>query len=83
MRQSGFYTYFYAFNFDPHFDEQYEPENWKIAVNNENFRKSIFHALDKISRALPYEPDYPETILFDTITPARLRFPARARITPI
>ena len=69
VRQSGFYTYFYAFNFDPHFDEQYEPENWKIAVNNENFRKSIFHALDKISAALPYEPDYPETILFDTITP--------------
>ena len=69
VRQSGFYSYFYAFNFDPHFDEQYEPENWKIAVNNENFRKSIFHALDKISAALPYEPDYPETILFDTITP--------------
>ena len=42
VRQSGFYTYFWAFNFDPQFDAEFEPENWKIAVNNENFRKSLY-----------------------------------------
>ena len=69
IRQSGFYSYSYQFNFNPQFDAQYQPENWMIAVNNENFRKSIFHALDKVSAAMPYDPDYPESLLYDTITP--------------
>ena len=34
------FSYFYCFNFDPEFDAEYEPDNWKIAVNNENFRKA-------------------------------------------
>ncbi len=69
VRQSGFYTYFYAFNFDPQFDAAYEPENWKIAVNNENFRQSIFAGLDRVKAKLVMEPDNPESILFNTITP--------------
>ncbi len=69
VRQSGFYTYFYAFNFDPQFDAAYEPENWKIAVNNENFRQSIFAGLDRVKSKLVMEPDNPESILFNTITP--------------
>lgn len=66
---TGYYTYFYAFNFDPHFDEQYEPENWKIVVNNLNFRKSIFHALDRKAAMLTSEPYDPERRIHNTITP--------------
>ncbi|MBR4038682.1 MAG: peptide ABC transporter substrate-binding protein [Clostridia bacterium] len=69
IRQSGFYTYFYAFNFDPQFDAAYEPENWKIAVNNENFRKSIYAGLDRVKAMLITDPDNPEAIMFNTVTP--------------
>ena len=69
VRQSGFYTYFYAFNFDPQFDAEYEPENWKIAVNNENFRQSIYAGLDRVKAMLITEPDNPESIMFNTVTP--------------
>ncbi len=69
VRQSGFYTYFWAFNFDPNFDAAYEPENWKIAVNNENFRQSIYWGLDRVKSKLVMEPDNPESLLFNTVTP--------------
>ena len=69
VRQSGFYTYFWAFNFDPQFEAEYEPENWKIAVNNENFRQSIYYGLDRVKSKLVMEPDNPESILFNTVTP--------------
>ena len=69
VRQSGFYTYFYAFNFDPQFDAAYEPENWKIAVNNANFRKSIYYGLDRVKAMLITDPDNPEAIMFNTVTP--------------
>jgi oligopeptide transport system substrate-binding protein len=66
---TSFYTYFYAFNFNPKFDAQYEPENWKIAVNNLNFRESIFHALDRKKAMYTAEPYEPERRLANTITP--------------
>ncbi|MBQ2990030.1 MAG: peptide ABC transporter substrate-binding protein [Clostridia bacterium] len=69
VRQSGFYTYFYAFNFDPQFDAVYEPENWKIAVNNENFRKSLYAGLDRVKAMIVTDPDNPEAIMFNTVTP--------------
>jgi len=69
VRQSGFYTYFYAFNFDPQFDAEYEPENWKIVVNNENFRQSIYAGLDRVKAMLITEPDNPESIMFNSVTP--------------
>ena len=69
VRQSGFYTYFWAFNFDPQFEAEYEPENWKIAVNNENFRQSIFWGLDRVKSKLVMDPDNPEALLFNTVTP--------------
>ncbi|MGN1021417.1 MAG: peptide ABC transporter substrate-binding protein [Aristaeellaceae bacterium] len=69
VRQSGFYTYFWAFNFDPNFDDAYEPENWKIAVNNENFRQSIYWGLDRVKSKLVMDPDNPEALLFNTVTP--------------
>ena len=69
VRQSGFYTYFYAFNFDPNFDAAYEPENWKLAVNNENFRLSIAAGLDRVKAMLVTDPDNPEALMFNTVTP--------------
>lgn len=67
--RTGFYTYFYAFNFDPQFPAEYEPENWKKAVNNLNFRKSLFHALDRKAAMLTAEPYDPEKRISNTITP--------------
>ncbi|NLY86089.1 MAG: peptide ABC transporter substrate-binding protein [Tissierellia bacterium] len=67
--RTSFYSYFYALNFDPKFDEEYEPENWKIAVNNRNFRKSLFHALDRVAAMTTAEPYNPEQRLSNTITP--------------
>lgn len=69
VRQSNFYSYFWAFNFDPNFDDAYEPDNWKIAVNNENFRQSIYYGLDRVKSKLVIEPDNPEALLYYTITP--------------
>lgn len=67
--RTSFYTYFYALNFDPQFDEEYEPGNWKKAVNNKNFRKSIFHGLDRVAAMLTAEPYNPEQKISNTITP--------------
>ncbi len=39
-------SYWMAFNFDPNFDEKFDPATWKIAVNNENFRKSFFYGFN-------------------------------------
>ncbi|MBU3191734.1 peptide ABC transporter substrate-binding protein [Clostridium bowmanii] len=64
-----FYSYFYAFNFQPKFDAKYEPKNWKLAVNNSNFRKSLFSALDKKAAMMTAEPYEPERRLSNTITP--------------
>ncbi|NLA53211.1 MAG: peptide ABC transporter substrate-binding protein, partial [Clostridiales bacterium] len=69
VRQSSFYCYFYALNFNPLFDAAYEPENWKIAVNNENFRLAIYHGLDRVKAMLPTEPDNPESLVFNSVTP--------------
>jgi oligopeptide transport system substrate-binding protein len=63
------YSYFFSFNFDPQFDAQYEPENWKIAVNNENFRKSIFHGINRLGATMISDPNNAETLLQNTITP--------------
>ncbi|WDV45008.1 peptide ABC transporter substrate-binding protein [Clostridiaceae bacterium M8S5] len=65
----SFYTYFYALNFDPNFDAQYEPENWRKAVNNKNFRKAFFHGLDRIAAMTTAEPYSPENKINNTVTP--------------
>ncbi len=67
--RTSFFSYFYAFNFDPKFDKEYEPENWKKAVNNINFRKSIFHALDRTKAMLTAEPYEPSRRIINTVTP--------------
>ncbi len=67
--ETSSYTYFYAFNFNPVFDAQYEPDNWKVVVNNKNFRESIFHALDRRAAMITAEPYAPERRLQNTVTP--------------
>jgi len=69
-RPTSFYSYFYAFNFDPQFDAAYEPENWKKAAVNENFRKSIYYGLDRIKARAVADGDNAESLLFNSITPA-------------
>ena len=64
------FSYFYMFNFDPEFDKEYEPENWKIAVNNEDFRKSLMYALDRVKALTVKDPYHPEALLNNTVTPA-------------
>ncbi|MTI94324.1 MAG: peptide ABC transporter substrate-binding protein [Firmicutes bacterium] len=65
----GFYSVFYAFNFDPQYDERFGPENWRKAVNNVHFRKSIFHALDRTAAMMTSDPYHPENKIHNTITP--------------
>jgi oligopeptide transport system substrate-binding protein len=65
----GTYTYFYTFNFKPQFDEDYEPENWKIAVNNGNFRKSIMSAFNRVAAMATQDPYNPEYRIINSITP--------------
>lgn len=64
-----YYSYFYAFNFDPLFSEEYEPDNWRVAVNNLSFRKAIFHGLDRKAAMITAEPYNPENRIHNTITP--------------
>ena len=69
-RVTGDYSYFFGFNFEPTFDAEYEPENWVIAVNNENFRKAVFHGIDRDSYlAAKYPGNDPEIHKINTITP--------------
>ncbi len=65
----GSYTYFYSFNFEPKFDAEYQPENWKIAVNNSNFRKSIMSGFNRIATMTTEDPINPEYRIINTITP--------------
>jgi len=70
------YSYFYCFNFNPQFDTQYEPDNWKKAVNNENFRKSLFAGLNKTKEVAVLEPAAPDDFVINSITPANFTFNA-------
>ena len=63
------YMYYYGFNYDPQFDAQYEPENWRLAVNNENFRQSLFWGLNRYKGLLAQDPYNPQMQQTNTITP--------------
>ncbi len=63
------YSYFYVFNFEPRFDASLEPDNWTLAVNNENFRQSIMAALDRVNGLSVQDPQSPESLVNNTITP--------------
>ena len=64
------FSYFFCFTFEPRFDDSLEPDNWLLAVNNENFRQSIRYGLDRINALTVVEPEDPESLLNRTITPA-------------
>lgn len=70
LQKSPTYPYpdFLIFNFDPQFAEEYEPDNWREAVNNVNFRKSIFNGFDREAAILTSEPLDPKGALINTIT---------------
>lgn len=61
-------SYFMGLNFEPNYDAEYRPEDWKTAVNNENFRKSLFHGMDRRAAILTVEPYDPESKLLNTFT---------------
>ena len=63
------YSYYYCFNFNPTYDEEYEPEKWLVAVNNANFRHSIMSAMDRTYGMRAEEPDDPDALLLNTVTP--------------
>lgn len=69
-RSNTAYSYWYLFNFDPHFDAEYEPENWKLAVNNENFRLSVYSALNRMAVLSAQDAMDPASLASNTITPA-------------
>lgn len=70
------YSYFYCFNFDPQFGEEYEPDNWRKAVNNENFRKAMYHGLDQVKAIAVTEPNAPADYALSSITPDQFTFNA-------
>ncbi len=63
------YSWWYLFNFDPNFDEEYEPDNWNLAVNNENFRLAVYRALNRIPALACHDPIDPMGFMNNTITP--------------
>lgn len=68
-RPTSFYSYFFAFNFNPQFAAEYEPENWAKAAVNENFRKSFYYGLDRLKVKKALDADNAEALLFNSITP--------------
>ena len=69
-RVTADYSYFFGFNFEPKFDAEYEPENWRLAVNNENFRKAVFHGINRDEYlAAKYPGDDPSIHKINTVTP--------------
>ncbi len=68
-RSDTSYAYWYLFNFDPQFDAQYEPENWKLAVNNENFRKAVVASFNRMPALATNDRVDPTSMKNNTITP--------------
>jgi oligopeptide transport system substrate-binding protein len=62
-------SYWMLFNFWPNFPEQYDRENWLIAANNINFRKSIYYAFDRLAAVSTSDPYNPESFIMRTVTP--------------
>lgn len=68
-RSDTSYSYWYLFNFDPKFDAEYEPDNWNLAVNNENFRQSIVHAFNRVPALATNDSYDPMSLMSNTVTP--------------
>ena len=63
------YTYYYGFCYTPAFDEEYEPDNWVKAIDNENFRQSLYWGIDRVKAGKAIMPFNTENFLVTTITP--------------
>lgn len=68
-RPSGAYSYFYSFNFNPQYEQEYGPENWRKAVNNTNFRHAMMSGFDRLYSMYALDPDSPESVIQHSITP--------------
>ncbi|MDR1261943.1 MAG: peptide ABC transporter substrate-binding protein, partial [Oscillospiraceae bacterium] len=63
------YMYYYSFCYDPQFGEEYEPENYLKAIDNENFRQSLFWGINRYKALLAQDPYNPQLQQTNTITP--------------
>ena len=72
------YSYWYAFNYyikcadgSYNYPEEYNPENYFAAAQNKNFRKSIFHAFDRVGAMMTKVSDEASarSLMINTITP--------------
>lgn len=63
------YMYYYGFNYDPQFDAEYEPDNWRLAINNENFRQSLYWAINRLNAVMTQDPYNPQLQMTNSITP--------------
>ena len=63
------YSYFFCFNYKPEYDEAWAPGDWKIAVTNENFRKSIMYAFNREYAIAATDAENVAEVLQNTITP--------------
>lgn len=61
-------TYFMAFNFEPTYGEEYSPKDWIEAVNNLNFRKALFHGVDRAAALMAVTPYNTERRYVNTLT---------------
>lgn len=62
------WNFWYSFNFDPQFADGFEPENWRRAVQNINFRRAFFHGLDRVAAHMTVDPFNPDRQLKNTMT---------------
>ena len=72
------FSFWYAFNFyikgadgSYTYPAEYNPENYFAAAQNKNFRKSIFHALDRVGAMMTKVSDEASarSLMINTITP--------------
>ena len=76
-RTSGDYSYFYTFNFDPKVATvakvegitQADDDAWRVVVANENFRKAIFHAINRVQLYSVANPENYDMLITNTVTP--------------
>lgn len=57
------------FNFNPNFDDKAASDNYRVAVNNKNFRMSIVHGLNKTYCVSPYDPHNAEALVTNLMIP--------------
>lgn len=72
------YSYWYAFNYyikgadgSYNYPEEYDPENYFLAAQNKNFRKSLFHGFDRVAAMMTKVSDEESarSLMINTITP--------------